>query len=103
MSKRQRVCTLLNALVSPKQISRIVGVSKKLFAMKKKKMIMSKTITRKTGSRGSKKNVPKHLSKPSNLRFKKTQRNPCEKWNMNLRRNLIEKMELKKLKVLGDV
>ena len=53
-SKRQRVCDLLNALVSPKQISRIVGVSEKTIYNVKKKMIMSKTITRKTGSGGKK-------------------------------------------------
>ena len=54
-SKRQRVCDLLNALVSPKQISRIEGVSEKTVYNVKKKMIMSKTITRKTESRGSNK------------------------------------------------
>ena len=79
-SKRQRVCDLLNALVSPKQISRIVGVSEKTVYNVKKKMIMSKT-----RSGASNKDVPKPLSKLSNLRFKKNQRNPCEKWHVNLR------------------
>ena len=81
----QRVCDLLNALVSPKQISRIVGVSEKTVYNVKKKMIMSKTITRKTESRGSNKKRTKTFVTLSNPRFKKTQRNPCEKWHMNLR------------------
>uniref|UniRef100_A0A673CAM8 Uncharacterized protein n=1 Tax=Sphaeramia orbicularis TaxID=375764 RepID=A0A673CAM8_9TELE len=48
-SKRQRVCDLLNALVTPKEISKIVGVSIKTVYNGKKRMTMSKTITRKSG------------------------------------------------------
>ena len=62
-SKRQRVCDLLNALVSPKQISRILGASEKTVYNIKKKMIMSKTITRKTGSGGSNKKRTKTFIK----------------------------------------
>uniref|UniRef100_A0A673ASE6 Uncharacterized protein n=1 Tax=Sphaeramia orbicularis TaxID=375764 RepID=A0A673ASE6_9TELE len=48
-SKCQRVCNLLNALVTPKEISKIVGVSIKTVHNVKKRMTMSKTITRKSG------------------------------------------------------
>ena len=62
-SKRQRVCDLLNALVSPKQISSLAGVSEKTVYNVKKKMIMSKTVTRKTGSGGSNKKRTKTFIK----------------------------------------
>ena len=74
-SKRQRVCDLLNALISPKQISGIVGVSKKTVYNVKKKMIMRKTITRKTGSGESNKKRTKTFIKT--LKFK-IQKNPTK-------------------------
>ncbi|XP_014784635.1 uncharacterized protein LOC106879525 [Octopus bimaculoides] len=51
-SKCQRVCDLLNGLVTPKEISRIVGMSIKTVYNVKNRMAMSKTITRKSGSGG---------------------------------------------------
>ena len=62
---------LLNALVSPKQISRIVGVSKKTVYNVKKKIIMSKTITRKTGSGGSDKKRTKTIIKTLKSKIQK--------------------------------
>ena len=62
---------LLNALVSPKQISRIVGVSEKTVYNVKKKMIMSKTIARKTGSGGSNKKRTKTFIKTLKSKIQK--------------------------------
>ncbi|XP_052826118.1 uncharacterized protein LOC128248585 isoform X2 [Octopus bimaculoides] len=58
-SKYQRVCDLLNALVTPKEISRIVGVSIKTVYNVKNRMAMIKTITRKSGSGGINNNKKK--------------------------------------------
>ena len=62
-SKRQRVCDLLNALVTPKEISRIVGMSIKTVYNVKNRMTMTKTITRKSGSGGSNKKRTKAFIK----------------------------------------
>ena len=53
------MCDLLNALVTPKEILRIVGVSIKTVYNVKKKLTSCKTITRKSGSRGSNKKFTK--------------------------------------------
>ena len=78
-SKRQKVCGLLNALVSQRKISRIVEVSEKTVYNVKKKLTMRKTITRKTESGRNNKKCIKNLLEPSNQRFKMIQQNPCEK------------------------
>ena len=65
------MCDLLNASVSLKQISRIVGVSEKTVYNVKKKMIMSKTITRKTGSGGSNKKCSKTFIKTLKSKIQK--------------------------------
>ncbi|XP_029652453.1 uncharacterized protein LOC115225677 [Octopus sinensis] len=57
--KCQRMCDLLNALVTPKETSRIVGVSLKTVYDVNNIMTMSKAIMRRSGSGGINKNVPK--------------------------------------------
>lgn len=62
-TKRKRVCDLLDALVAPKKISTIAGVSLKTVYNIKKRMALSKTIKRKSGSGGSNKKRTKGFIK----------------------------------------
>ena len=69
--KCQRVCDFLNALVSQREISRIVGESEKTVYNVKKKLTMRETIKRKTGSAGNNKKCTKTFIRTLKSKIKK--------------------------------